>query len=78
MGANFDDLKAEVARDNDVKSSAITALGNVAQRVADAVAADNLDDDTETAKLAADLKAQTDALAQAIADNTPSAPPPTP
>jgi hypothetical protein len=73
--ADFTALEAEVARIKDVDASAIALLDGVAQMVADAVAADNLADDTETAKLAASLKEQTDSLAAKVAEGTPSAPP---
>lgn len=75
MAADFSALEAEVARLDTVNASAMALLNGVTQMIADAVAADNLADNTETAKLAADLKAKTDALAQAVADNTPPAPP---
>lgn len=70
MAADFSALEAEVARNTDVTNSAIALLNGIAQKIADAVAADNLADNTETAKLAADLAAQTDSLAAAVASNT--------
>ena len=76
MAADFAALEAEVSRLTDVDASAIALLNGIAQRVADAVTADNLADNTETAKLAADLKAQTDALSAAVTANTPAAPTP--
>ena len=76
MAADFSALEAEVSRLTDVDASAIALLNGIAQRVADAVTADNLADNTETAKLAADLKAQTDALSAAVTANTPAAPTP--
>lgn len=76
MAADFAALDAEVARLTDVDASAIALLNGIAQRVADAVAADNLADNTRTAQLSAELTAQTDALAAAVTANTP--PPPTP
>ena len=76
MAADFSVLEAEVARNTDVSNSAIALLNGIAQRVADAVAADNLDDNSHTAQLSTELSAQTDALAAAVSSNTPSAPTP--
>ena len=76
MAADFSALEAEVARNTDVSNSAIALLNGIAQRVADAVAADNLDDNSHTAQLSTELSAQTDALAAAVSSNTPSAPTP--
>lgn len=76
MAADFAALEAEVSRLTDVDASAIALLNGIAAKVQAAVDADNLADNTETAKLAADLKAQTDALAAAVSANTPT--PPTP
>jgi len=76
MAADFAALDAQVARLTDVDASAIALLNGIAQRVADAVAADNLDDNTHTAQLSADLTAQTDSLAAAVSANTPAAPTP--
>jgi len=75
MAADFAALDAQVARLTDVDASAIALLNGIAQRVADAVAADNLADNTHTAQLSADLTAQTDSLAAAVTANTPAAPP---
>ena len=72
--ADFTSLQAEVARNKDVAASAIAMLNGIAQKVADAVAADNLADDTMTAQLSSELSAQTDSLAAAVTANTPAAP----
>lgn len=76
MAADFAALDAEVSRLTDVNASAIALLNGIAQRVADAVAADNLDDNTHIGQLSAELTAQTDALAAAVSANTPAAPTP--
>ena len=76
MPADFSALQAEVSRATDVDSSAIALLNGIQQRIADAVTADNLADNSATAQLAADLKTQTDALADAVSANTPAAPTP--
>ena len=70
MAADFAALEAEVSRLTDVDASAIALLNGIAARVQAAVDADNLADNTETAKLAADLQAKTDALAAAVTANT--------
>lgn len=72
--ADFSQLQAEVTRNKDVAESAIAMLNGIAQKVADAVAADNLADDTQTAQLSQELSAQTDALAAAVTANTPATP----
>lgn len=69
MAADFSALEAEVARVSGVNASAIALLGGIAQRITDAVAADNLDDNSHTAALATELAAQTDVLAAAVAAN---------
>ena len=74
MAADFGALDAEVSRLTDVNASAIALLNGIAQRVADAVAADNLDDNTHIGQLSAELTAQTDALAAAVSANTPAEP----
>lgn len=77
--ADFSAHTAEIARDKDVKSSAITLMNTFQTRldqgIADAVAANDAVDLTTLDALSADLKANTDALASAVAANTPSAPP---
>ena len=73
--ADFTALDAEVARLTDVNAAAIALLNGIAQKVADAVAADNLADDSHTAQVSAALSAQTDSLAAAVTANTPAAPP---
>jgi hypothetical protein len=70
MAADFAALEAEVSRNTDVSNSAIALLNGIAARVQAAVDADNLADNTETAKLAADLSAQVDALSAAVTANT--------
>jgi len=71
--ADFTALDTQVSRLTDVNASAIALLNGIAQKVADAVAADNLADDTHTAQLSEALSAQTDSLAAAVTANTPSA-----
>lgn len=70
MGANFSELTAEVERANTVGASAIALIGGFQTRLDAAIAADNLADNTQTAALSAQLKAETDALASAVEANT--------
>lgn len=76
--ADFSSLIAEVQRDSDVKSSAITALNGIADAidaaVATAVAANDAVDLTAITDLTNQLRGQTDALAAAIPAGTPAQP----
>lgn len=67
--ADFSALVSEIERVKGVNASAIALLQGITARIQAAVDADNLADNTETAKLAADLSAQTDALAAAVQSN---------
>ena len=69
MALDFSELEAEVARDNDVNSSAATLLADLAARF-EATSGDP----AKVAELAASLRANSDALAAAVAANTPAAP----
>lgn len=73
MPADFTALTAEVEREKTVGESAIALLNGFQTRLDEAIAADNLSDNTATAALAQSLRAQTDALAAAVAANTPAA-----
>ena len=77
--ADFSAHAAEIARDKDVKSSAIGLINTFQTRldqgIADAVAANDAVDLSTLEALSTDLKASTDELAAAVAANTPSAPP---
>jgi hypothetical protein len=75
MPADFSPLVTEVADLTTVADSAIALLDGFDSRLAAAIAADNLSDDSNVAKFAADFKAQKDKLADAVARNTPAAPP---
>ena len=76
MPANFGPLVAEVAELTTVADSVVTFMDGSSQRLADAIAADNLSDDSSVAQFAAEFKAQRDKLAEAVARNTPAAPTP--
>jgi hypothetical protein len=75
--ADFTVHAAEIARDKDVKSSAITLINTFQTRldqgIADAVAANDAVDLSTLDTLSAELKANSDALAAAVAANTPAA-----
>jgi hypothetical protein len=75
MAADFSELEAKVTALEGVVPSAVALLNGIQQEILDAVAADNLDDNSHTAQLAARVGAQSDALASAVAANTPAAPP---
>lgn len=70
MSAEMDALKAAVAAEDTVIASAVTAFQGLAQQIADAAG-----DRQASVDLAADVKAQADALAAAIPQNTPAANP---
>lgn len=70
MPANFEPLIAEVAELTTVVDSAAAFMDGSDERLAAAIAADNLSDDSNVAKFAADFRAQKDKLADAIARNT--------
>lgn len=70
--AAIDDLKAEVARDTDVTSSAVTLLQGLHDQLAAAIAAG---DPAAIQAVADQLRTNTDALAASVAQNTPAATP---
>lgn len=76
MAANFEALEAKVTTLEGVVPSAVALLNGIEQAIRDAVAADNLDDNSHTAQLADRVGAQTDALAAAVAARTPTTEPP--
>jgi hypothetical protein len=75
--ADFSELTAEVARNKSVDDSAIALLTGFQSRldaaIAEAVAANDGADMTALTALSTELKASSDALAGAVAQNTPSA-----
>ena len=70
MDAAVAELTNEVTRDGDVVSSATTLISGLADQIAASA-----NDPVAVRALAANLKANTDALAAAVAANTPAAPP---
>jgi hypothetical protein len=69
--ADFSQLEAEVARIKQVRPSVVAIIDGIADRVQAAVDADNAGDNTKLASLAADLRAEGDALAEAAVRGTP-------
>lgn len=74
MAADFSTLKTEVTRIEEVVPSVVAIINGIADKIAEAVAADNLSDNTETAGLADRVRAQADALAAAAVAGTPAEP----
>jgi len=74
MPADFTPLVTEVTDLTTVADSAVALMDGFDQRLKDAIAADNLADDTNVAKLSADFSAQKTKLADAVTRNTPAAP----
>jgi hypothetical protein len=67
----IDDLRAAVAAERSVTQGVVTLLQDLNQRLHDAV---NADDMAAVSAVVADIKANTDTLAAAVAANTPSSP----
>lgn len=74
--ADFSGVNAEVTRLTEVVPSAVALINGIADKVAAAVAANDAGDNTALAGLADSLRAQADALAGAVAANTPAEPTP--
>lgn len=74
MPANFDPLVTEVAELTTVADSAVALMDGFESRLAAAIAADNLSDNSNVAQFASEFKTQKDKLAEAVARNTPAAP----
>jgi uncharacterized alpha-E superfamily protein len=70
MANELDDLKAAVAKDTEVDQSAITLLNGLKAKLDAAIASG---DPAQLTALSAQLGTNTDALAAAIAANTPAA-----
>ena len=69
MMAALDDLKAQVAQNKTVIDSALALIAGIADRIAAAGT-----DPAALADLTAQLKSEDDALAAAVATNTPAPP----
>ncbi|HTG95794.1 MAG TPA: hypothetical protein VL866_24550 [Pyrinomonadaceae bacterium] len=74
MPADFNTLDTEVGELTSVADSAVALMDGFDQRLQDAIAADNLSDNTNVARLSAEFSAQKTKLADAVTRNTPAAP----
>lgn len=70
MPADFEPLVTEITELTTVVDSASAFMDGADERLAAAIAADNLSDNSNVARFAADFKAQKTKLAEAIARNT--------
>lgn len=68
----MDQLTADVAAQQTVIASAVTLIGGISQRVTDGIAAARAGDFAKLTSLDTDLKTGTQALADAVAANTPT------
>lgn len=78
MPADFTPLTTEVAELTTVADSAVALMDGFESRLQAAIAADNLSDNSNVAKFAADFSAQKTKLAEAVTRNTVAATEPTP
>lgn len=69
MSEQIDRLSSDVSQNTTVIGSAVTLLGNLSAQIRSLQ-----NDPAALAKLADDLEANSNALAQAVAENTPAAP----
>lgn len=74
--ANFDALNAEVTNLTSVVDSAVALINGIAAKIEAAVAANDAGDNTALSDLASSVRSQADALASAVAANTPTEPTP--
>lgn len=74
MAADFSGLNSEVTRIEEFVPAVVAIVNGIADKIAEAVAADNLADNTETAGLADRVRAQADTLAAAAVAGTPAEP----
>lgn len=70
MPADFSPLVTEVTDLTTVADSAVALMDGFDERLAAAIAADNLSDNSNVSKFAADFSAQKTKLAEAVARNT--------
>lgn len=73
MASKLEDLTADVSAETTVVNSAITLLGGIAARIDAAVAAARAGDDAALTALSGEVRSETQALAAAVAANTPAA-----
>lgn len=75
MALDLTVLRDEVARNRTVDSSAAALIRGIAQRIADAIAADDVTDAANLTALVDDLRTSSDDLSAAVSEGTPAAPP---
>lgn len=74
MPTDFSPLAIEVGELTTVADSAVALMDGFDERLAAAITADNLSDESNVAQFAAEFKGQKDKLAAAVARNTPAEP----
>jgi len=74
MAVDLTSLRDAVARNTTVDSSAVELIRGIAQRIQDAIAADDIADAENINALVTELNSSTDGLAGAVTENTPTAP----
>lgn len=72
MAVDLQKLRDAVARNRTVDTSAAELIRGIAQRIRDAVAADDIEDATNINALADELEASNTDLSTAVSENTPS------
>jgi hypothetical protein len=73
MPADFSPIVTEVTELTTVVDSAVAFIDGADEKLAEAIAADNLSDNSNVAQFAAELRAQKTKIAEAIARNTAAA-----
>lgn len=73
MAVDLSGLQQAVARNNSVDASAAELIRGIAQRIQQAIAADDIADATNINALVTELNASSDTLASAVSENTPAA-----
>lgn len=75
MGADWTPLENEIGPMTSAVDSAVALMDGFETRLNDAIAADNLSDNSNVARFSAEFSAQKTRLAEAVARNTPAAEP---
>jgi hypothetical protein len=70
--ADFTQMTAEVERNRSVAASAVALINGIAAKIEAAVQANDAGDNTALTDLATSLRSDSDALAAAVAANTPA------
>lgn len=72
MAVDLSGLQAEVARNSSVDASAVALINGIADKIAAAIAADDVADAANINALVDELRASTDGLSSAVTANTPA------